>query len=116
MVVPSTFQWLLDYFAEGDPDEFIFKTARGNIMKYDSINMRLQSICVELEIPFRTTHKIRKTYGSILLDNNVDNKFVMQQMGHNGIECTENYYHRDRKDEERKKEIIDGLNDFYTKK
>lgn len=115
VIVPDKFAWLIEYFANGEADEFIFYSNRGNLMKYDSINLRLQSICKQLNIPFRTTHKIRKTYGSILLDNGVDARLVKQQMGHNDIACTENYYHKDRKDEVKKKQIIDGLAHAYEK-
>ena len=115
IIVPDAFAWLVEYFANGEPDDYIFYSNRGNLMKYDSINLRLQSICKELGIPFRTTHKIRKTYGSILLDNGVDTRFVMQQMGHNDISCTENYYHKDRKNEAKKEQIINGLASAYKK-
>lgn len=116
VIIPDEFSWLVDYFADGKPEEYIFITKRGNFMKYDSINLRLESICKQLDIPFRTTHKIRKTYGSILLDNGVNTRLVMEQMGHSDISCTENFYHKDRADEEGKKEVIDNLADAYKKK
>ena len=115
IIVPNKFAWLVEHFADGEPDDYIFYSSRGNLMKYDSINLRLQSICKQLDIPFRTTHKIRKTYGSILLDNGVDAMLVKQQMGHSDIACTENYYHKDRKDDAKKEQIINGLANAYVK-
>ena len=40
------------------------KRIRGN-----TFNKRLSTICEKLDIPHRTMHKIRKTYGTILLDS-----------------------------------------------
>ena len=44
----------------------------------------------------KSPHKIRKTYGSILLDNHIDNKLIIEQMGRTDIRCTEEHYHRNR--------------------
>lgn len=114
VIVPDKFLWVIEHFRNGPLDDYIFISRRGNFIKYDTINFRLEKICKELNIPFKTTHKIRKTYGSILLDNNVDKRFAMEQMGHSDANCTENYYHRDRKDDEKKSEIINKLGDFYS--
>lgn len=112
IVVPSTFQWLMDYFASGDSNEFIFVTKFGNLYKNDAFCCRLRHVCDELGISYRSPHKIRKTYTSILLDNNVDSKFVIEQSGHSDISCTENYYHKNRKSLDKKTEIIDGIKEF----
>ena len=55
------------------------------------------------------------TIVSTILDNGVDKRLVMEQMGHNSIQCTENFYHRDRKDDAKKNDIINKLDDFYSK-
>lgn len=113
VIVPNDFKWVIDHFASGPPDKYIFKNKNGSFIKTDTFNKRLKDICSELGIPYRSSHKIRKTYGSILLDNGVDKRFVIEQMGHAGVECTENFYHRDRKGDVKKGEIIDKLDDFY---
>ena len=113
VMVPKDFIWLIDYFARGEPDDYIFMNPHGNFIYNCSFNRHLKNICKKLEIPFRAMHKIRKTYGSILLDNNVNTRFVMHQMGHSNISCTENYYHRDREDNEKKTEVIDEIGQFY---
>jgi len=114
IIVPKDYKWLTDYFAEGNPDEYIFFDYKNNcFMCIDTVNRHLRKMCAELEIPYRSSHKIRKTYGTVLLDNNVDNRLVIQQMGHSHISITEGYYHKDRKDDARKAEIIDRIGQFY---
>lgn len=112
IIVSSNYQWLLDYFAQGNKDDYIFVTRFGNIYRYDCICRYLRIACENLGIPYRSPHKIRKTYTSILLDNNVDTRFVIEQVGHSTITCTENYYHKDRKNLQKKAEIINGIKEF----
>ena len=47
-----------------------------------------------------------------MLDNHIDNRLIIQQMGHTGIDCTETYYHRNRRTIEKKKEILSNIPDF----
>lgn len=112
IVAPREYQWLMDYFANGDPDEFIFVNENGNLYRGDLICRRLRKVCDDLGIPYRPPHKIRKTYTSILLDNNVDSRFVIEQVGHSTIACTENFYHKNRKNSEKRTEIIDNVKEF----
>ncbi len=49
---------------------------------------------------------------SILLDNNVDERMVIDLMGHTDIKCTEGYYHKNRRSIDRKKEILSNIPDF----
>ena len=112
VVVPSEYKWLMDYFASGDPDAYIFVTEKGNLYRNDSFCHYLRKVCDELGIPYRPPHKIRKTYTSILLNSGVDTRFVLDQVGHSAISCTENYYHKNRRSTEKKAEIIDNIEDF----
>lgn len=45
----------------------------------------------------------------------VDREMIKGQMGHADIQITENHYHRNRKSEEKKMEIISSLPDFQRK-
>ena len=76
------------------------------------IRKRLTKICKELGIVHKAPQKIRKTYGSILLDAGIDQKLITDQMGHSDISITEKYYHRNRKSLERKSKIISSIPDF----
>lgn len=113
VIVPKDFMWLIEYFATGEPEDYIFIGPNDNFIYDCTFNRNLKRICKKLDIPYRTMHKIRKTYGSILLDNNVNSRFVMRQMGHSNISCTENYYHKDREDNDKKTEVIDEIGKFY---
>ena len=74
-------------------------------------NTWLHRACKEVGIPERSTHKIRKTYASILLSCGVDEKLVTSQMGHTDIAVTRSiyYYNRD-KDAEKKRVISEAIN------
>ncbi|MCD8370474.1 MAG: tyrosine-type recombinase/integrase [Clostridiales bacterium] len=74
--------------------------------------MRLPRLCNKPGIYRKSPHKIRKTYGSILLDSHVDNRMITDQMGHTDIGCTENYYHRNRKSIEQKTHILSDIPEF----
>lgn len=112
IIVPEDFQWLMDYFADGDPDEYIFLSCYGNITRQDTFAHNLKIACEAVGIPYRSPHKIRKTYISILLDNGLDSRFVISQSGHSDVSCAENYYHKERKNMEKKAEIINAIPDF----
>lgn len=51
-------------------------------------------------------HKVRKTYGTTLLDANVTESTVAEQMGHTNIETTRKYYYRSNKNDNTKFEQI----------
>ena len=112
IIVPKDFLWLMDYFSDGNPDDYIFLSCHGNIIRQDTFANHLKVACEKVGIPYRPPHKIRKTYISILLDNGVDSKFVISQSGHSDISCAENYYHKERKNMDKKVEIINAIPDF----
>ena len=62
-------------------------------------NTWLHRACKKVGIPERSTHKIRKTYASVLLSSGVDEKLITSQMGHTDIAVTRDiyYYNRDSK-------------------
>ena len=60
--------------------EFLFEQ-NGKRIRGNAFNKHLSRICEKLDIPHRTMHKIRKTYGTTLIDNHVDERFITEQMG-----------------------------------
>lgn len=56
-------------------------------------NYYLYKACREVGIPERSTHKIRKTYASKLIDANVEEALIQSQMGHSDIKTTRDYYY-----------------------
>ena len=57
----------------------------------------------------------RKPCGSILLDNCVDNRLIIDLMGHTDIAMTEGHYHRNRRSLERKAQILSSIPEFSSK-
>ncbi len=112
VVLPEDYAWLSAKIAETNPqEEYVFCNEKGR-MTTNCIRMRLKRLCEELHIYKKSPHKIRKTYGSILLDNNVDDRLVTELMGHSNISVTENHYHRNRRDIDDKISRISVIPEF----
>ena len=59
-----------------------------------------------------STHKIRKTYASILLSNHVDDRLITAQMGHTDIATTRGSYYFNRNSEDKNKQVISSVINF----
>ncbi len=113
IVIPKDYLWLIKKIKLLNPfGEFVFIDEKGKRMTTNCFRRRLETICKKLNIYRKSPHKIRKTYGTILLDNNVDKKFAENQMGHSDIIMTETRYHRNRRSVENKQEILSSIPDF----
>lgn len=83
----------------------------GKRIREHAYNKRLNIVCKQLGLAHRTTHKIRKTYGTTLLDNNVTESFVAEQMGHTDISTTRKLYYFSNKSYESKvNQISNAIN------
>ena len=58
---------------------------KGKRILENTFNKRLNSVCEELHITPKSTHKIRRTYGTTLIDNSVNESTIAEQMGHSDI-------------------------------
>ena len=83
------------------------KRIRGN-----TFNKRLSRICDAVNIPHRTMHKIRKTYGTTLLDSDTNESLVAEMMGHADISTTKQYYYYSNKNSAHKQQQIDNAISF----
>ncbi|MCM1232289.1 MAG: site-specific integrase [Ruminococcus flavefaciens] len=88
----------------------------GNNIKAMQIRKRLYLICKRIGVKKKSPHKLRKTYVSILLDNGVDKRLVQDVAGHAQISTSERNYHRNRKSDKRKEEILSELPEFRNAK
>lgn len=112
IVIPTNDVWILKKLYRMNPfGEYLFENNHKRI-KALFFRKRLYNICCNCNITPKSPHKIRKTYGSILLDNGVDKRFILEQMGHADILCTENYYHRGRKNVDQKTEIVNQIEEL----
>ena len=115
IVVPNDYTWLLKKLLHQNPfGEYVFETNDGKRFTSNCIRSRLRTVNKNLGIVQKSPHKIRKTYGSILLDNKIDNKLITDVMGHTSIICTENHYHRNRKTLELKTKILSDIPEFQA--
>lgn len=112
IVIPNQYSWVLKTLKLQNPfGEYVFMK-NGKRMTVRALEARLRRVCKKLGIYPKSPHKIRKTYGSILLDNNVDSRMILDQMGHTDLTTTERFYHRNRRKIDSKIEILDGLPEF----
>ena len=74
-----------------DSKGFIF-ALDDKIIPQRSINTLLIKYCKILDIPYRSSHKNRKSYGSALLNNGVSINTVRQMIGHADEQTTLKYY------------------------
>lgn len=89
--------------------EWIFMKDGKRIQK-TAFNRYLSNACKAVNIAPRTMHKIRRTYGTTLIDNNVEDSLIMSQMGHKSIETTRKYYYfANRNDEHKREQIVKSI-------
>ena len=88
--------------------EFLFVDKFGRI-RAKRFNTWLHRTCKKVKIPERSTHKIRKTYASILLSSKVDERLITLQMGHTDIATTKGIYYFNRKSRDESKDIISSV-------
>lgn len=114
-IIPHEYAWIAEKIQHINPfEEYVF-VKDGKRVSTHSVRMRLRRVCDKLKIYRKSPHKIRKTYGTILLDNHIDNQLIIGQMGHTNILCTENHYHRNRKGIKKKSIIISSIPEFQNK-
>lgn len=88
--------------------EWLFARETGARFTSKDFRYMLRVACNKVGIPVRSTHAIRKTYASALLDSGTASKIVQKQLGHVDISTTEKYYHRDRSELMEKKSQINA--------
>ena len=112
IILPPSAQWTISKILELNPNgDFLFMD-KGKRIRENTYNKRLNRICEKLNIPHRTTHKIRKTYGTTLLDSDVNDSFVAEQMGHTDVSTTRKLYYYSNKSYKTKLNQISGAISF----
>ena len=112
IIIPSKTRWTLDKILELNPNgEYLFMS-NGIRVRETTFNKRLERVCDKLGIQRRSTHKIRKTYGTALLDGGVNDSFVAEQMGHTDVATTRKLYYYSNKNRVNKKNQIENAIDF----
>lgn len=94
-----------------DSGEYLFME-NGKRVRSNGFRRKLERVCNELGIKYKSNHKIRKTYGTMLIDNGVDESIIAEQMGHADITTTKKYYYFSNKSKEKKREQITAAISF----
>lgn len=81
----------------------------GKWLNSKSFRRKLMRVCKKLEIPYKPNHKIRRTYGTMLIDGDVDDSFIAEQMGHADVSTTREYYYYSNKRENKRKQQINDV-------
>lgn len=112
-ILPERYKWILDDILEKNPDgEYLFEK-NGKRIKTYSFRRRLRYICdSKIHMKAKSPHKIRKTYGSILLDGKVRESTIIDAMGHTDINCTKGHYYFDRTNIEDKRKELDLVSEL----
>lgn len=85
--------------------DYIF-SINGNPLSPYSVNDTLRTLCNRLGILYRSSHKLRKTFVSKLIDGGVNIDTVREIAGHSDEKTTLNYYCYDRNTAKRRREKI----------
>lgn len=109
VILPDDAVWIVRKLRGDDPfREWVFQK-NGVRTRAVYMRKRLYKVCDAVGIERKSPHKIRKTYGTKLIDGDVPKKMICEQMGHTDIACTEKYYYYNRLDDERKAEMINKV-------
>lgn len=89
--------------------EYVFVNKDGKRLHARNFSDKLYRLCIKLNIPPKRMHKIRKTVCSKLCDSGVDERLMLKQIGHTDRNTTEKFYHRDRRTEAEKRDILNKV-------
>lgn len=110
--VPTEFRAVLETLRDLTGNGVYMLSNNGEGIKTLKVRKNLYTACDRIGIRKRSPHKLRKTYISILLDNGVDKRLIQDVAGHTEIATSERNYHRNRKSDEKKEEILSNLPEF----
>ena len=113
VIIPQDYQWIRAMFRRLNPFGEYLILKNGKRVHGQQVWYRLKTINDKLGIYNKSPHKIRKTYGTILLDSGLDKRLIKDLMGHADILVTENHYHINRKSQEKKRDIVSNIPDFH---
>ena len=93
----------------GIKTEYVFSLT-SDPLKYNEINALYRKYCDKAGIPYRSSHKSRKTYISTLIDAGININTIRGYVGHSDERTTYNSYCFDRTpDNEQKKKLEEAL-------
>lgn len=89
-------------------EDYIFVNEKGRI-HVRALDYRLRKYCSNLNMPEKSMHKIRKTFISTLIDNNVNINYIRETVGHESEETTYKSYCFNRLSAEKTENILENV-------
>lgn len=112
-VIPEKYKWIIDKILEINPDgQFLFERSDGSQIRTYTFRKRLKQCEQKVNVSPKSPHKVRKTYGTILLDSNVRESTILDAMGHSDIGVTKGHYYFDRSSIEEKRRELESVSDL----
>lgn len=109
VIIPKSQAWIIKKILDVNSNSEYLFNRNGERLRTYHFRRRLDTICRNLNIESKSLNKIRKTYGTILIDNNIQDSIIISQMGHTDISTTKQYYYKDRNSIEKKISVIDNI-------
>lgn len=110
--IPEQARWIIGRLRELNPNgEYVFML-RGSRTRTVYFRKAMEKACDNAGVARKSPHKIRKTYASILLDNNIGDKAVTENMGHTDIRTTNEAYARRRRSIKKRAEVVSSIPEF----
>ncbi len=91
-----------------DNEDYIFVNEKGRI-HVRALDYRLRKYCTNLKMPEKSMHKIRKTFISTLIDNNVNINYIRETVGHESEETTYKSYCFNRLSVDKTENILESV-------
>ena len=106
ILTPNAMETITEIRKLNQTGEFMMQKG-GRRFWTNTFNDRIYKACLGCGIQKKSMHKIRKTYGTTLIDGNVDDGLIAEQMGHADINTTRKYYYYSNKNAKHNREQIE---------
>ena len=90
----------------GGAMKYIFSMTKEPLV-HDEVNLLLRRYCKRIGIDYRSSHKIRKTYISKLIDANMNINTIREMVGHADERTTYHNYCFDRSSDAERQQVMD---------
>lgn len=109
VIVPDQCLWILKKIRSINPfGEYVFER-NGERLKAHNFRTRMGTVCKKTNSIHKSPHKIRKTYGTILIDSGLEESLIISQMGHTQLKTTKDHYYKNRKTIDGKMKSINSV-------
>ena len=109
VIVKKDYFWILKRIENLPRSGSYLFELKGKRVTAQRLRRRLYSVCDKVGIDRKSPHKVRKTYGTKLIDSGITQAIAIEQMGHTDISCLQKHYYFNRYAEDYKQKEIDQI-------